>query len=188
MSRREAVIPCCQLFCVIVSICNTECTRWTFKLNSHFILVFQASGRDPCSSVYKTMQSCYELLQYKSSVVLGCLIGRYEHVLVLKEVNAIVDMYRRRLSRCLSGKESACQCRRSRRRELDPWVSKIPWRRKWQPTRVFLPPEPHRQKSLVGYSPWGHKESDTHTHTHTHTHRSTFFWMFCSHTLSCHLK
>ena len=37
----------------------------------------------------------------------------------------------------------------------------LEWRRKWQPTPVFLPGESHRQKSLVGYSPWGHKESDT---------------------------
>ena len=39
-------------------------------------------------------------------------------------------------------------------------VGKIPWRRKWQPTPVFLPGEFHGQKSLAGYSPWGHKESD----------------------------
>ena len=44
---------------------------------------------------------------------------------------------------------------------LNAWVGKIPWRRKWQPTPVFLPGEPHGQRSLVGYSPWGHKESDT---------------------------
>ena len=36
-----------------------------------------------------------------------------------------------------------------------------PWRRKWQPTPVFLPGKPHRQRSLIGYSPWGRKESDT---------------------------
>ena len=41
-----------------------------------------------------------------------------------------------------------------------PWVGKIPWRREWQPTRVFLPRELHGQRSLVGYSPWGRKESD----------------------------
>ena len=42
-----------------------------------------------------------------------------------------------------------------------PWVGKIPWRRKWQPTPVFLPGESHGRRSLVGYiSPWGHKESD----------------------------
>ena len=45
--------------------------------------------------------------------------------------------------------------------DLGPWVGKIPWRRKWQPTPVFLPRESHGRRSLVGYSPWGHKESDT---------------------------
>ena len=52
----------------------------------------------------------------------------------------------------LSGKESACQCRR---RNFDPWVRKIPWRKKCQPPPVFLPGESHGGRSLVGYSPWG---------------------------------
>ena len=43
----------------------------------------------------------------------------------------------------------------------ETWVGKIPWRRVWQSTPVFLPREPHGQRSLSGYSPWGHKESDT---------------------------
>ena len=67
---------------------------------------------------------------------------------------------------------SAGGCRRCR---FDSWVGKIPWSRKWQPTPVFLPGKFHGQRSLAGYSLWGHKESDmaecTHTHTHTHTHR-----------------
>ena len=54
----------------------------------------------------------------------------------------------------LSGKESDCQCRRH---ELDPWLRKIPKRRKWQPIPEFLPRKPHGQRSLVGYSPWGCK-------------------------------
>ena len=41
---------------------------------------------------------------------------------------------------------------------FDPWVGKIPWRRKWQPTPVFLPGKSHGQQSLAGYSPWGRKE------------------------------
>ena len=44
---------------------------------------------------------------------------------------------------------------------FNPWVRKIPWRRKWQSTLVFLTGEFHGQKSLVGYSPWGHKELNT---------------------------
>ena len=61
----------------------------------------------------------------------------------------------------LSSKESACQCRRPKRQGLDPWVRKIPWRRAQQPTPVFLLGESHGQRSLVGYSPWGRKETDT---------------------------
>ena len=44
---------------------------------------------------------------------------------------------------------------------FDLWVRKIPWRREWQPTPVLLPRKFHRWRSLVGYSPWGRKESDT---------------------------
>ena len=47
-----------------------------------------------------------------------------------------------------------------RETRFNPWVGKIPWRRKWQPTPVFLPGESHGQRSLVGYSPQGRKESD----------------------------
>ena len=49
---------------------------------------------------------------------------------------------------------------------FDPWVGKIPWRRKWQPTPVLLPGESHGGRSLVGYSPWGRKESDTTERLH----------------------
>ena len=47
-----------------------------------------------------------------------------------------------------------------KRCRLDPWVRKMPWRRKWQPTPVFLPGKCHGQRSLVDYSPWGRKELD----------------------------
>ena len=65
------------------------------------------------------------------------------------------------LPRWLSGKESTCQYRRCRRRAFNLWVRKIPWRRKWQPTPVFLPGKSHGQRSLVGYSLWGCKKLDT---------------------------
>ena len=52
-----------------------------------------------------------------------------------------------------SGKKSTYQCRRSRRSGYNPWVEKIPWRRVWQPTPVFLPGKFHGQRSLEGYSP-----------------------------------
>ena len=83
------------------------------------------------------------------------------------EINTAVKMIQHRLpySSCrfmgvhsrgglywgLNGKASACQCRRC---GFDPWVRKIPWRRKWQSTLVFLPGNSHGQRSLLGYSPW----------------------------------
>ena len=47
-----------------------------------------------------------------------------------------------------------------KRSGFNPWVRKIPWGRKWQPTPLFLPEKSHGQRSLVGYSPKGHKELD----------------------------
>ena len=61
----------------------------------------------------------------------------------------------------LSDKESTCQCRKCKRLGFDPWVRKIPWRRKWQPISVFLPGKSHGQRNLVGYSPWDCKKLDT---------------------------
>ena len=52
---------------------------------------------------------------------------------------------------------------------FNPWVRKIPWSRKWQPTPVFLPGESHGQRSLVGYNPWDCKKLDMTKHTYTHT-------------------
>ena len=59
------------------------------------------------------------------------------------------------LPRSPSGKESASQCQRHKGHGFNPWVGKIPWRRKWQPTPLFLPGKFHEQRILVGSSPWG---------------------------------
>jgi len=64
-----------------------------------------------------------------------------------------------------NGKESVCQCRRYKRHTFHSWTRKIAWRRKWQPTPVFLPGESRGQRSLTGYSPWGQKQSETTDHT-----------------------
>ena len=61
-------------------------------------------------------------------------------------------------------------CRAGRRCGFDPWVGKIPWRRTWQPTPVFLPEKLHGQRSLVGYSPWGRKEPDMTEPLSRHAH------------------
>ena len=69
-----------------------------------------------------------------------------------------------------SGKESTSQCRRHKKLEFDPWVGKIPWRRAWQPTPVFLLGESHGQRSLqatvhgVTKSQTQLKQLSTHAH------------------------
>ena len=69
-----------------------------------------------------------------------------------------------------SGKEHACWWRRHKRHQFDPWVRKIPWKRVWLSTPVFFPGESHGQRSLMGYSPRGLKESDmTEATEHAHT-------------------
>ena len=68
----------------------------------------------------------------------------------------------------LSSKEPACQCRRHR---FDLWVGKMPWRRKWQPTQVFLPGKSHEQEP-GGLQSMGLQELNTtkQLSVHTHTH------------------
>ena len=61
------------------------------------------------------------------------------------------------------------KCLQSGRPRFDPWVGVIPWRRKWHPTPVPLPGKSHGWRSLVCYSPWCHKGSDT---------RSDFTFLF----------
>ena len=71
---------------------------------------------------------------------------------------------------------------------FDPWVRKIPWRKKWQSTPVLLPGKSHGQRSLVGYSPWCRKESDTtellHFHLNFYTKTTYVFCRKCE-WLSC---
>ena len=88
------------------------------------------------------------------------------------------------------------QCRRLR---FDHWVGKIPWRREWLPTPVFLPGEFCGQRSLVGYSPWCPKESDmtqqlTVSDFHfSHLRKVSLFWnyimmafiLYCNYAFNC---
>ena len=70
--------------------------------------------------------------------------------------------------RWLSGKESAHLCRIQMRCEFDPWVGKIPWRRKWQPAPIFLSGKSHGQRGLVGCSLSDHKNLDMTEDACTH--------------------
>ena len=73
------------------------------------------------------------------------------------------------------GKASACNVGDL---GFHPWVRKIPWRRAWQPTPVFLLGESHGRRSLEGYSPGGHKESDTTERLRFHVHRIYSLYIF----------
>ena len=96
----------------------------------------------------------------KSKYVNQIVISRKGNFFTLKLPYMMNILIAKAIPGGVSGKESAHQCRRCKRRGFDPWVRKIPWRRKWQPTPVFLPGEPPGQRSLVGYSSWGHRELD----------------------------
>ena len=79
-----------------------------------------------------------------------------------------------------SGKDPPCQCRRHKRHGFDSWVGKIPWRRKWQPTPVFLPGKSHRQRSLMGYNLWGCRVGDDRVTEHSfQTYRKVERCPFC---------
>ena len=85
---------------------------------------------------------------------------------IFQFVNFLLDVTN--IPRWCSGKEFACQCRRCQRWEFDLWVGKIPWRRIWQPTPVFLPGESRGQRSVAGHSAPGCKELDRTERAHTH--------------------
>ena len=72
------------------------------------------------------------------------------------------------LPQWLSGRV-CLRCRRHRRGKLNPWVRNIPWKRDWQPTPVFLSGKSQGQRSLMGYSLWGQRESNTTEHACNHT-------------------
>ena len=86
----------------------------------------------------------------------------------------------------LSSIESTCQ---GRRRRFNSWVRKIPWRRKWQLTPVFLPGKSHGQRSLEGYGPWGRKKLDTteqqQQHPILHFWGGKSDWFLASQLISC---
>ena len=92
--------------------------------------------------------------------------SRYESLVrhvVFKYFLTMCDLSFFPLIRSLQEQSICLQCGRPR---FNPWVGKISWRRKWQPIPVFLPGESQGQRSLVGHSPWCHKELDTTERLH----------------------
>ena len=96
-------------------------------------------------------------IQWGKKSLQQMLLGKWDSYLEKNQSGLLCHT----IPRWCRGKESACQCRRRKRHRFNPWVRKIHWNRKWQPTPVCLPGKSHRQRTLVGYRPQGCKEMDT---------------------------
>ena len=125
----------------------------------------------PCSSSSETILPSFCLASRPEGLLtLPCERGNYISAVFAfyansSEVSCFLSSLFVLFYRDSDGKSVCQQCGRPR---FDPWVGKIPWRRKWQPTPVLLPGKSHGGRSLVGYSPWGHKEMDTTKQRHFH--------------------
>ena len=88
--------------------------------------------------------------------LINCLLKQIRSSNLFSWIFKTQHKMQRGLLRWLSeiSEESSCQ---GMRHTFDPWVRMIPWRRKWQPTQVFLHGKSHVQRSLAGYSPWSCK-------------------------------
>ena len=139
------------------------------ELGSSHIL----SGKDPPTGTSLVLRGLY-LCPGKTKTSpsnaegVGSIPGwgaKIPHVSQPKNQNTKQKQYCNNFNKDLK-KESTYQYRRCWRLWFSPWVGTIPWRRKWQPTLVFLPGKSHRQRNLVSYSPWGHKGLDTVEQAH----------------------
>ena len=103
----------------------------------------------------KSEVPCDKVIRFFFPVCFQCLyLFPLHHSCPLFVISILI---KRGLPWWLSGKESSCQCRWCR---FDPWFGKMPWKKKWQPTPVFLPRKSNRQR-MLGYSPWSCTELDT---------------------------
>ena len=127
-----------------------------FSLSS-FTFIKRSFSSSSLSAILVVSSACLRLLIFLSAILIAaCASSSLAHVHVHTctrththtHTHAHVDF-----PGGARGKESICQCRRGKRHGFDPWVGKIPWRRKWEPTLLFLPVESHGQRSLAGYSP-----------------------------------
>ena len=113
------------------------------------------------------LNSCF---QCSWVYTLNGILRLFSRCVFLKYRNTI-DFCVLKINYCLNfpgGSDGKSVCLQYGRPGFNPWAGKILWRRKWQPTPVFLPGESHGRRSVVDYSPWGRKESDTTERLHFH--------------------
>ena len=159
--------------CITVGDClsSQPCDQW----GSHPSSLKSATKRAETSKCYGSAFSSPEgaSLSQHTTVPHNSLLLVWKH---LDKFYFIMDMQDFMGLPWLSGKGSACQCRRPKRCRFDPYVGNIPWIRKWQPTPVFLHGEYYGQRSLVGYSPQGLKELDTTERLKQQQYNIYSFW------------
>ena len=148
-------------------------SRSTMSLPSAFHRLFFKIDLENCLKEWKPFRlpswlafwPPTSILQYPCFYQLTCLqislIKSREKMLNLGTMSASPQMVR--------GWGIYLPTQETREMWVDPWVGKIPWRRKWQPTPVFLPGESHGQRSLAGYGPWGQRVRRNRAHAHIWT-------------------
>ena len=102
----------------------------------------------PINGDWETVDKCSSLPSFRGSILGSILDVSQEIPVKLSHVSLSKGF-----PSSSSDKEPSFQCRRHKRQGFHLWVGKIPWRKAWQPTPVFLSGESHRQRSLAGYSP-----------------------------------
>ena len=100
-------------------------------------------------SLMRTLESEWNTQAAPKEIIVTCKFCK-RFLIIKLHTHTHTHTHTYGFSRLLSGKESICQCRRYRRHGFDPWVKKIPWRRTWQSSPVFLLGRAHGQRSLVG--------------------------------------
>ena len=134
-----------------------------------FFLVSGCSEATPCrAGIVHLKEECTEIGQWRERVCVSvcvcvCVWMQHKRFLPMKPKTECrfflscfieVSIYRKlHISRASQIGQLACQCRRHGRHEFDPWTGKIPWKRAWQSTPVFLPGKSHGQRNLVSYRP-----------------------------------
>ena len=125
-------------------------TLYLFALCNLRISVLMYTICSYCHPCVKSLQLCLTLC---SPMIMWPWANYFTFLVLSLPFAKIIYICLRGFTCGASGKESACHCRRHKRRGFNSWVGKIPWRRAWQPTPIFLLGEFHGQKSLVGCSP-----------------------------------
>ena len=147
---------------------STLCMRWpkywsfSFSIspsNEHPGLIFLRMDWLDLLTVQWTLKSLLQHHSSRASIVLSLLFTYYHSYKdrTMLHLNYFHFFWRKSFSQVTQWWTTCLQCRKH---GFDSWVGKIPWRRKWQPTSVFLPEKSQWQRSLAGYNPWVGKESD----------------------------